>query len=154
MARAKRGKTLSLAQDVAGRIERAWGESPFYQAQLKGPAPDRLLCQPTDPRTPDRALGEALLKGRLTFGAESVDCEGEIERIWDLACAPGPLHSFLHEFSWLRHLDALGEGGTGPARARTRAGRDRFGKWSPDAGAPALAAERLSQRCGHSALRS
>lgn len=143
---------LSVAQNVVSRVQRAWGESPFYQAQLKGPAPDRLHFQPIDARTPDRALGEAMIKGKITIGAEDADCEGDIERLWDLAAAPGQLHSFLHDFSWLRHCGALGEAAIGPARALARAWLDRFEKWSPEAWEPFLTAERLTQLSCHSTL--
>ncbi|MEX0644786.1 MAG: heparinase II/III family protein [Parvularculaceae bacterium] len=153
MAASRRANgALSVAQDVVSRVQRAWGESPFYQAQLKGPAPDRLHFQPIDPRTPDRALGAAMIKGRVTIGAEEADCEGDVERIWDIAVAPCQLHSFLHDFSWLRHCGALGEAAIEPTRALTRAWLDRFGKWSPEAWEPFLTAERLTQLCCHSAL--
>ncbi|MBI1364975.1 MAG: hypothetical protein GC153_03350 [Alphaproteobacteria bacterium] len=150
MAAAKRSG--SVAQEFVSRMQRAWGESPFYQAQLKGPAPDRLHFHPVDPRTPERALGEALLKGRISIAAESIDCEGELDRLWDLASADGELFRFLQEFAWLRHLEALGEAGIAPARVLTKAWLDRFDKWSPDAWTPALAGERLIHLCCHSAI--
>ena len=82
MAAGERARqSRSVVQDVVSKVQRAWGESPFYQAQLKGPAPDRLIFLPVDPRTPDRALGEAVLKGRLTIGANTIDCEGELGHV-------------------------------------------------------------------------
>lgn len=153
MAGAKRGNAgLSMAQGVVARVQRAWGESLFHQAGLKGPAPDRLHFQPTDSRTPDRALGEAIAKGRLTIGSESVDCEGELDRLWDRAPAAGPLHRFLHEFTWLRHVEALGEAAAEPARTLTRGWLDRYDKWAPDAWEPFIVAERLTQLCCHGSL--
>ena len=152
MGAAKRGQGRAIKQDVFARVQRAWGESPFYQAQLKGPAPDRLLHHPVDPRAPDAALARALFAGRLSIGAESIDCEGEIERVWDLVAAPGPLHSFLHDFSWLRHASALGDPAVGPVRQLARAWLDRCEKWSPEAWTPYLTGERLTQLCAHSAL--
>lgn len=153
MAASKRAiGARSVAQDVVSRVQRAWGESPFYQAQLKGPAPDRLHFQPIDPRTPDRALGDAMIKGKITIGAEEANCEGDIESIWDLAETPGQLHSFLHDFSWLRHCEALGEAAIAPTRGLARAWLDRFEKWSPEAWEPFLTAERLTQLSCHSAL--
>lgn len=142
----------SVIQDVVSRVHRAWGESPFYQAQLKGPAPDRLCFLPVDPCTPDRALGDAVVRGRLTIGAESVDCEGELERIWDLAEPGGQLFSFLHDFSWLRHCGAIGEAAVAPARTLVRAWLDRYERWSPEAWEPYLTGERLAQLCCHSNL--
>lgn len=153
MAAGERARqSRSVVQDVVSKVQRAWGESPFYQAQLKGPAPDRLIFLPVDPRTPDRALGEAVLKGRLTIGANTIDCEGELEKVWDLAAPGSQLYSFLHEFSWLRHIDALGESSAAPARALTRAWLNRFERWSPEAWEPFLAGERLAQLCCHSPL--
>ncbi|GAB4517059.1 MAG: heparinase II/III family protein [Amphiplicatus sp.] len=153
MAASRRGNQARVGgQDLVARVQRVWGESPFYQARLNGPAPDRLYHQPTDPRTPDRALAESLFRGRLAIGAESVDCEGEVERIWDLVVASGPLHSFLHDFSWLRHAGAVGEAGLRPARRLIRAWLDRCERWSPDAWTPYLTGERLTQLCCHAPL--
>lgn len=146
------GQSRSVIKGVVSRVHRAWGESPFYQAQLKGPAPDRLSFQPEDPRTPDRALGEAVLSGRLKIGAHSIDCEGELERMWDLAVPGSQLYCFLHDFSWLRHLSAIGDKAVAPARTLTRAWLDRNEKWSPESWEPYLTGERLAQLCCHAAL--
>ena len=152
MPAAKRSKEpRAIAQDVVAQMQRAWGESPFYQAQLKGPAPDRLLFQPSDPRSPDPAIAEALFKGKISIGAETLDCEGEIERVFDLA-KPGPLHTFLHDFSWLRHAGALGERAAHPARTLARAWLERCEKWSPEAWTPYLTGERLTHLCAHGAM--
>lgn len=148
----KKAQGVSVAQEVVARVQRAWGESPFYQAQLKGPAPDRLHVQPIDPHTPDRALAESLVNGRLVLGAESVDSEGEFDRLWDLAPPAGRINAFLHEFTWLRHLESLGEAAHAPARALTASWLDRYGKWSPQAWEPYTLAERLTQLCCHGPL--
>ena len=103
MAREQR-HSGKASRDVIARMRRAWGESPFYQAQLKGPAPDRLLFQPEDPYAPDKTIALALSRGRIAVGDESVDCEGELEKLWDLAEPDGALFAWLQEFSWLRHL--------------------------------------------------
>ncbi len=132
---------------LVNRLQRAWGESLFYQVQLRGPAPDRFYHRPQDPRSPDEAVWKMLARGRLVVGAQSVDCEGEIARFWDLATAPGPLHAFLHEFSWLRHAAALGESNAGPVRVLVEGWLDRYEKWSPEAWTPYLTAERLTQLC-------
>lgn len=154
MAAGKRSgkQALTVAQSVVTSVHRAWGESPFYQAQLKGPAPDRLHYHPVDSRMPDRARGEAVLNGKIVIGADSVDCEGEVERLWDLAPRSGPLYAFLQEFSWLRDCSALGEAAHGPVRVLLKGWLDRHEKWSPEAWEPRLAAERLAHLCAHSAL--
>lgn len=145
-------QSRSVMKDVVSRVQRAWGESPFYQAQLKGPAPDRLSFQPTDPRAPDRVLGEAVVAGRLSIGAHSIDCEGELEKIWDLAPPGSQLFSFLHDFSWLRHLSVLGDSANAPARVLAGAWLDRYDRWSPEAWETYLTGERLAQLCCHAGL--
>lgn len=139
----------ALAERVVAHVQRAWGESPFYQAQLDGPAPDRLAVKPVDPYGADKALGESLLAGRLSIGAQSVDCEGELERLWTLAGREGPLHDFLHRFVWLRHLAALGQRGRDPAQRLAEAWFAANEKWSPDSWEPYTTGERLIHLCCH-----
>lgn len=138
--------------DILSRVQRAWGESPFYQAQLKGPAPDRLLSQPKDPFTPDKDLARSFARGRISFGDELIDCEGEIDRIWDLAESGGPVFGFLQEFSWLRHLAVMGDDGREVARQLVRSWLTRYEKWSPEAWAPYYTSERLVSLCSHHPL--
>ncbi len=137
------------SRDVVSQMRKAWGESPFYQAQLKGPAPDRLLFQPDDPYAPDKTVAQSLLRGRLALGDQSVDCEGELEKLWDLPAADGALTAYLQEFSWLRHLSALGDAGKAPARALMRAWLDRYERWSSESWEPYFVSERLVQLCSH-----
>lgn len=142
-------KNKDSGSGVIERFQRAWGESPFYQSQLNGPAPDRLALKPVDPYGADKALGEAVASGRLSIGAQSVDCEGELERLWTLAGREGPLHDFLHRFVWLRHLAALGQKGRDPAHRLAEAWFDQNEKWSPDAWEPYATGERLIHLCCH-----
>jgi uncharacterized heparinase superfamily protein len=148
VASASRKKT-DHGEGVVERMQRAWGESPFYQAQLDGPAPDRLALKPVDPYGADKALGEAVIAGRLAIGAQSVDCEGELERLWSLAGREGPLHDFLHRFVWLRHLAALGQKGRDPAQRLAEAWFAANEKWSPDSWEPYTTGERLIHLCCH-----
>ena len=136
-------------RDMIGRVQKAWGESLFYQAQLKGPTPDRLFFQPADPRKPDTDLANSLARGRLALGEELIDCEGDLERLWDAAKPGGALFAYLQEFSWLRHLEALGESGQLPARELTRAWLERYERWNSEAWEPYFVAERLVQLCAH-----
>ena len=140
------------ARDMLGRVQKAWGESLFYQAQLKGPAPDRLFFQPNDPCAPDKNLARSLALGRMTLGDEAIDCEGELERIWDNVEPRGALSAYLQEFSWLRHVGALGEDGKVTARLLMKSWLDRYEKWCSDAWEPYLVAERLVQLCSHHPL--
>jgi len=138
-----------IASGIARRFQRAWGESPFYQSQLKGPAPDRLALKPVDPYGADKTLGEAVIAGRLSIGAQSVDCEGEIERLWTLAGREGPLYDFLHRFVWLRHLAALGQRGREPALRLAESWLAEHEKWSPESWEPYTTGERLIHLCCH-----
>ncbi len=137
---------------MLARMRKAWGESPFYQAQIKGPAPDRLLYQPVDPYAPDRDIAETLAKGRIALGDEAVDCGDALEKLWDLAEPDGALFAYIQEFSWLRHLSALGEDGKAPARALMAAWLDRYERWSAEAWEPYYVSERLVQLCAHHPL--
>ncbi|MFQ5562186.1 MAG: heparinase II/III family protein [Parvularculaceae bacterium] len=143
------GQARAIARDMVARVQRVWGESPFYQARLKGPAPDRLYFQPVDPRMPDLAFATSFAKGKVAVGEESIDCEGELERIWDLAEPDSALFSYLHEFSWLKDLAALGDAAKTPARKLLRAWLERYENWSPEAWEPYATAERLVQLCCH-----
>ncbi len=134
---------------LIGRVRKAWGESLFYQAQLKGPAPDRLFHQPEDPRTPDADLAKSLVRGRIALGDEAVDCEGDLESLWDRARGGGLLYAYLQEFSWLVHLNALDEAGRAPARVLVKAWLDRYERWSAQAWTPYFTAERLIALCAH-----
>lgn len=149
---AKTAREKPGREGVLQRLQRAWGESPFYQAQLNGPAPDRFAYTPTDPRSPDASLGEMIANGKLTIGAQTIDCEGELERIWSLAASAPAMDAFLQSFSWMRHLAALGEDGRGPMMVMLRGWLDLYGKWSPEAWAPYPTAERLTQLCCYGAL--
>jgi len=148
----KKQADRGLATDMMDRVARAWGESPFYQAQLDGPAPDRLSHQPIDPYEPDAQLGDAILRGRLSIGAASIDCFGDLERLWDLAGRQGPLHDFMHEFLWLRHLARFGVKAKEPAMRLARAWFDAHERWSPDGWAPHTTGERLVHLCCHGQL--
>ncbi len=138
--------------DVFDRVSRAWGESPFYQTQLDGPAPDRLGHQPIDPYEPNAGLGDAILRGRLSIGTDTIDCYGELERLWDLAGREGPLHEFMHQFLWLRHLARFGVRAKEPAMRLARAWFAEHERWSPDGWVPHVTGERLVQLCCHGQL--
>ncbi len=130
-------------RQVVSRVQKAWGESPFYQSRLKGPAPDRLCFEPPDPYAPDKAFAQSFAKGSMTLGDETIDCEGELATLWDRVETGGPLYRFLHEFSWMRHLNALGEAGIAPARVILGEWLARYEKWAPDVWEPSITSQRL-----------
>ena len=134
------------------RMQRVWGDSPFYQAKLRGPAPDRFFFKPDDPFTPDPAVAKAIMNGKLSVGDETVDCAGNLETLWDLPAADGDAYAFLQEFAWLRHFDALGDDGEPAARALMKGWLDRFERWSPEAWRPNFVSERLVQICARHPL--
>lgn len=140
------------SRDMFSRVRKAWGESPFYQAQLKGPAPDRLLFQPEDPYTPDKVVALALTRGRIAVGDEHIDSEGDLEKLWDLPSPEGALFAWLQEFSWLRQMSALGDDGKAPARVLMRSWLDRYERWSSESWEPYFVSERLVQLCAHHPL--
>ncbi|MEM8936425.1 MAG: heparinase II/III family protein [Pseudomonadota bacterium] len=140
------------AREVFERVREAWGESPFYQAGLRGPAPDRLYFQPIDPFTPDKEVAEAFARGKIALGEETLDCEGDISAVWEHGSGDGPVCAFLQEFSWLRHLEALGDEGKSAARSLVQAWLERFEKWSAMAWDPYFTAERLVQMTCHAPL--
>ncbi|WDI30471.1 heparinase II/III family protein [Hyphococcus flavus] len=154
------GRTKSSTQvagarrssDVLARVRKAWGESPFYQAQLKGPAPDRLLFQPADPYAPDKQIAMALANGRIAVGGESIDFQDNLPGVWDLVSTDSATFSYLQEFSWLRHLSALGEDGKKPAREILSGWLDRYERWSSETWDPYFVSERLVQLCSHHPL--
>jgi len=146
------GPSRLSSRDVVSHVQRAWGASPFYQARLKGPAPDRLYHQPVDPRTPDKLFARSFMEGRLNIGETAIDCEGDLAAIWNHGEEGGSASIFLQEFAWLRHLNALGEKGRPPAHTLLRAWLDRYEKWSPEAWEPYLTSERLIQLCCYAPL--
>ncbi|MEO0695173.1 MAG: heparinase II/III family protein [Pseudomonadota bacterium] len=136
-----------LASSVVERLQKAWGESPFYEAQLRGPAPDRLSHRPSEPYLGDKALGTAIAEGKLSVGTDAIDCQGELGEVWRQLQRDTVLHGYLHRFAWLRQLAALGEPGRAPARALTAAWLDAYARWTPDAWQPFLTGERLIALC-------
>lgn len=143
------GQSRSLTRDMINRVQRAWGDSLFFQARFIGPSPDRLYFQPIDPRKPDLAFATAFATGKVVLGDNALDCEGELERLWDLVDVDHGLFSFLHEFSWLNDLAALGDEARDPAETILKAWLDRYENWSPITWEPYLTAERLIQFCCH-----
>ena len=144
-----RGRAHARDGGVVHRLKKVWGESPFYQAQLRGPAPDRLYFSPQDPRESKRDIGEMMFRGRLTVGDESVDVEGDLASLWDRSVELRAVDAYLQDFSWLRHMAALGEDGRNAAKTLVRAWLDRYENWSADAWATFAAAERVMHLCCH-----
>ncbi|MEO6247873.1 MAG: heparinase II/III family protein [Sphingomicrobium sp.] len=86
--------------DVIGKLARGSLVSRLFTGKKE---PLRLIAVPRDHVAGDRARGDALLAGRFTFGAESIDLAD-----FDFAAlAPeSGLTASLQGFSWLRDLAA------------------------------------------------
>jgi uncharacterized heparinase superfamily protein len=148
----KPARDKSLADDVVDRMQRVWGDSPFYQAQLRGPAPDRIAFHAADPYAPDTAIAQSLIAGRLVIGPENFDFEREYDRLWARAGRSAALFDFLHRFEWLRHLSALGEKGRPAALSLARTWFGANERWSPESWEPYATGERLINLVAHGAF--
>ena len=142
----------SVSREFVSKVHRAWGESPFYQSRLNGPAPDRLYVIPSDPYTADVEFANSFLAGRMALAGETLDCDGEISSAWQRIEPASPMWKFMHEFAWARHLAALGDDAQRPARAILASWLDLHEKWSPVAWTPTLTGERLLNICAHGPL--
>ncbi len=143
---------LVIKDELVGRLQKAWGESLFYQARLKGPAPDRFLCLLQDPYDGDKDKAKAILRGKIIVGDETLECEGELDSAFEKARKGTAIYQYLHRFYWLRDLAALGDDGVDAAMTLARAWFAANGKWSPESWTPSLAAERLVQLSCHGGL--
>ncbi len=119
-------------------------------ARLPLPRFTRVPDAPTQPvRDPwpgDINLGVRLLKGELEFGGGVLAlCPG----LWNGLTGSGPLLTYAHGFTWLRHLRALG---TDPAR---QLARGLVSDWmatsisDPIARRPDVAGARITAWLGH-----
>lgn len=92
--------------------------SVLYGWSLRGPVPDRLNVKPVDSWPGCMDTGRAFCEGALMFEGAQMPVSN---RWWELEEISPQWASYLHGFSWLRHLRALGvERGMG-AVARTHA---------------------------------
>ena len=139
----------AVARNARSRLERAWGESPFYQAQLDGPAPDRFLISLMDPFAAEPAIGREILSGKFANARQEIDCEGELPTAFDRVVGGDPLFRELHGFAFLRPLSALGEQGPEAAIELIDAWLKRHEKWSSTAWDPAIVGDRLMSLAQH-----
>lgn len=151
--RARNQQTVALSDDgIVQRVRRVWGESPFYQMRLNGPAPDRLISTPEDPFTPDTEFAESFLDGRISLGSESLDFSGDRSAMWARVAPGNALYDFLHEFSWLRHMAGSNSDAREASQLLMQSWLERYEVWSDRAWQPYLTAERLVQLCAHHRL--
>ncbi|MEM6414437.1 MAG: heparinase II/III family protein [Pseudomonadota bacterium] len=141
---------ISMASDIAERVQRAWGESPFYQSKLKGPAPDRFVFKPEYPFAVDQTLGQLILANSIDLDGGLADYEREFHQTVSRSSKYGEFRKFLHGFVWLSALASVGEKGQVKALSLAKAWFAEHEKWSSESWAPDLTAERLFALCCYS----
>lgn len=139
MARGAHHSPFDFGRNVAARARRAWRMGPMAQLRLDGPVPDRLAARPADPYLGSASEGRALLDGRLA----GIGPWADAAEFWERTAVPGDASAYLHSFSWLRDLAAIGHEARPAARDLVDAWIARFGGWDEFAWAPEISAERL-----------
>ena len=134
---------------VGARIKRVWGESPFYQARLDGPSPNRFLFQLSDERTPSRRRAHDIIKGRFQAGGEIIDVQEDPGDVFALALQHDQLFHSVHSWEWLRDLAAIEDQGQETALCLATAWCDAYERWSADTWTPRLTGERLIAMACH-----
>lgn len=99
---------------LADKISSFAFSSSLYRLTLMGPQPKGLNVIPTDPWLGDAGVGAKILAGALDAPHASVDLE---KLDWLNQKWPTITREFLHGFTWLRDLHALGGA---PARHQAR----------------------------------
>ncbi|MBT8471045.1 MAG: heparinase II/III family protein [Marinicaulis sp.] len=145
-------KTVSSARSARGlvkRVQQAWNESIFYEAQLKGPAPDRLLYSPDDPYSVDKSFAASLIRGEILLADERSDNSEDLASVWADIAETSHLFNYMQSFEWLRHLSAAGTNGGNAAKILTKSWLENFDRPSARAWEPYLVSERLIHLCAH-----
>ena len=97
------GRSVSLAERLAYGINRLGWLSPLSALRFRSRFPLKLAVVPKDPVAGDKAVGEAMLEGRLLYGRETLPLEAV--DFTDNGLPPG-LYDYIHSFAWLRDLAA------------------------------------------------
>jgi len=94
---------LSLSERLSNTLHRLSWRTPLHSMRLRGRFPLKLIAVPKDPVAGDKAVGEALLKGLIVHGEESVS----VDDLDFFAPSLSPAFSdYLQSFAWLRDLAA------------------------------------------------
>lgn len=122
----------SSKQRVTDRIRRPWKEGLFYELQLNGPSPDRLMLA-----VPDPVKGSAKNYQRLCKEIENKD-------FTDFWLSDSLADSFYYRsFSWLRDCYAAGQAGQRLARKLSGGWIAAYGRYQEREWAPDIVAQRL-----------
>ena len=139
---------------VSAGLGAGFGEGLFYNWQLRGPAPDRLLVKFDDPYTPDAlSVSEVLdlYETETSSGRAGVDFvpgrDVGLRHFWrdlDMAdVASDTIWAKSQGFGFLRHLRGNGVAGLSPARALVDGWLEENQKYAAESWAARLTAERL-----------
>lgn len=79
--------------------------TPFYHLFLKGRVPECLTITPTDPWPGDLMKGTTLLEGHFLCGVHVIS----FPQLWYPENVDPQHLTYLHSFSWLRDLRAVGD---------------------------------------------
>ncbi len=128
-----------MSDDVVGRLAKG---SLFSRLFGSGRQPLRLVAVPRDHVAGDRARGDALLGGRLTYGSEEI---GLTDIDFISLGSRSPIARRLQGFSWLRDLAASASREKGARLAEAIAGRwlIAHGPRADEAWAPELWGDRI-----------
>jgi uncharacterized heparinase superfamily protein len=128
------------------RLRRSWNDGLFYELQLNGPSPDRLLLSVDDPYKAQPDAVTSLIEDY----ADEAERISRVDSLRDGFITPWrqldpSLASFthMHRFAWLRDFHAHGEDGTEVARALVEGWLTEYGKYSQELWAPEIVVERL-----------
>jgi uncharacterized heparinase superfamily protein len=112
---------------LAGRSGEVGTFSPMYRMSLGGPTPEGVAAFASDVRPPDRARGEAILRGEWRFGAARVSTPPD-RAPWGPEFPSLHFADRIHRLHWLRDVARLGPDGERRARALALSWLDTFGR--------------------------
>ena len=94
---------VSLTERLSNALHRLSWRTPFHAVRLRGRFPLKLLAVPKDPIAGDKSVGEALLRGQMVHGSETV----AVDDLDFTSTGLSPAFSdYLQSFAWLRDLAA------------------------------------------------
>lgn len=94
---------ISLSERLGYHLHRLAWRTPFHAFRLRGRFPLKLLAVPKDPIAGDKAVGEAMLHGRIVYRDRTI----AIDKLdFDDSSLSPALSDHLQSFAWLRDLAA------------------------------------------------
>lgn len=153
----------SRPSGLISTVQRVWGPGPLQKAKMKGPAPDRILFQPSYPRAQSADLAQSMLAGKIITPDFSLDIGKDLSRFWQVTEQGGAAQEFAQCFQWLGSFAALyrQENTQAPTHAEQslqsltsvkilmESWLDRYERWTVESWSPERLAERLIHLCCH-----